>query len=224
MSDIRAALPGDVATIAAVHTAVWPEERARPDYILRCIENSEYAVLVAASDGKVVGFVDGFRTLAQDGTLRWEIDLLAVHPDHQGMGIGASLVNASFESGKERGADIARALVHVENIGSQRTFAGCGFVRQDAVCRLCVAQPSDTTVEAENAHDLHLVQVQTFSYRGLWLEGTLNAATLKAGMVECARQGLDLAGAVIPLGQQDALSAAEQLGFEQIGDYEWWLR
>jgi ribosomal protein S18 acetylase RimI-like enzyme len=224
MLDIRAALPGEVEAIAEVRAAAWPGEAVRPDYMLRCVESAEHAVLVAEADGRIVGFVDGFMTTAPDGTQRWEIDLLAVHPGYQGRGMGAALVKAAYESGRRRGADRARALVHVENVGSQRTFARCGFVPQNSTSRLYVASPSDEGIDAGDADGLHLIAVQTFSYRGLWLEGRLNAAALKGGRAECARRSFDLAGAVIPLGQPEALGAAEQLRFEVIGDYEWWTR
>jgi GNAT superfamily N-acetyltransferase len=200
------------------------QEPVRPDYILACIRSHNHVVWVAQEDKTLVGFVDCFMTISQNGTRRWEIDLLAVHPRYQGQGIGTALVRAGYDSGKEHGAGKARALVQAENAGSQRTFARCGFVPQDTICRLCVASLSNENVEAGNMAGLHLIAVQTFSYRGLWLEGTLNAKTLNAGMAECVRRRVDLAGAVIPLHQPEAVSVAEQLGFEPVGVYQWWIR
>jgi hypothetical protein len=89
---------------------------------------------------------------------------------------------------------------------------------------LWVALPLDEQVAESVAAGLHLVQVQTFSYRGLWLEGVLTAATLHNGITECSRRKLDIAGAVIPLHQQEAFGAAEQLGFKAVGEYQWWTR
>lgn len=55
-------------------------------------------------------------TYTLEGLARWEVDLLAVHPDFRGKGIAAQLVSPITKTGKARGANFARGLVEVENM------------------------------------------------------------------------------------------------------------
>ena len=113
--DIRPARLDDAASIAQVKNLTWPHESTKPGLIAAALVDSSHTTLVAAKAGRVMGFVDGFSTFSSQGINRWEVDLLAVHPDHRGQGIGTRLVRASTDSGRERGATIVRALIHLKN-------------------------------------------------------------------------------------------------------------
>ena len=153
----------DAQAIVAVKDKVWPENHTAADDIAAVIEQPDHVTLIARFDDQPVGFVDGFTTLAQDGTCRWEVDLLAVYPAYTRRGIAHALVEASTEAGRQMGATVARGLVEVNNIASQRTFAGCGYQPSRAVCSLYIASGlagGDNPDEAEGAYT---VAVQTLN-------------------------------------------------------------
>ena len=90
-------------------------------------------------NGVLIGFVDAFSTVSARGMLRWEVDLLGVHPDHRGKGIAQSLVREVLQQGKDAGINEARALVHIDNRASTNTFLRCGFELDDAIQQLYVS-------------------------------------------------------------------------------------
>ncbi len=63
-----------------------------------CKDSERVSVLVAELRGKVVGFL-AYQIKGQTG----EVELLAVHPDHQGLGIGTELNNRALEEMKAAG-------------------------------------------------------------------------------------------------------------------------
>jgi len=246
MVTVRHAGSGDASGIARVKAAAWPEESLPDaDYIACVMDGQEHVSQVAIdADGQVIGFVDGFVTLSQAGVSRWEVDLLAVHPDCRGRGIGRALVEANTAAGQAMGAAFARALIRVDNIGSQRVFARCGYRVDEAVCALYTStQPSAISHQQENQipplcaeeepqgglyrpggeDSLHLVPVTTFAYRGLWLEGSLGPDSFRAAQTICDHNGWDVAGAVIPAGQPETVRAAEAAGYAPVGLYQWWF-
>lgn len=221
-STIRYAEASDAAAIADLKQAAWPDEPPPdPAYYAHVIQKPGHATQLAAVGDRALGFIDGFLTLAADGTRRWEVDLLAVHPAARQRGLGRSLVAACTTAGLAMGAAYARALIHVENTASQRTFARCGYRQEDRHCRLFVM--SDGTDDGSPAPpDAHLIPVTTLNYRGLWVEGNRSAAALGAARAIRARHGWDVVGTVIPLANADALSAAAAVGYATVGDYAWW--
>ncbi len=228
---VRRASPADAPGIARVKAAAWPEESLPdPDHIARVLAQPEHAAHVALDgDGSVLGFVDGFVTLSPTDALRWEVDLLAVHPDCQGRGIGRALVEVSTAAGQEMGVSFARALIRVDNVGSQRAFARCGYRLDGAVCALYISQPVVETRQAVSlphipTGEAHFVSVTTFTYRGLWLEGGLGAEAFQAAQAIRDHNGWDVAGAVIPPAQPEAIRAAEAAGYTLVGPYQWWIR
>ncbi len=236
---VRRAGPDDAPGIARVKAAAWPEESPPdPDHIACVLAQPEHAAHVALDgDGGVIGFVDGFVTLSQAGISRWEEDLLAVHPACQGRGIGRALVEANTAAGQELGVLFARALIRVDNVGSQRAFAHCGYCLDEAVCALYVStQPSVVSHQQEKwsprcyaeigqrAGDApFFISVTTFTYRGLWLEGGLGPDSFRAAQSIRDHYGWDVAGAVIPPGQLEAVRAAEAAGYTLVGPYQWWV-
>ncbi len=225
MFTIRRATAVDAPAISRVRAAVWPGEPTDADRVAQALALPGRATLVAADgeSGAVVAFVDGFLTRSAQGTPRWELDLLATHPAHRGRGIGAALVAACTAAGQRHGAPLARALVQVDNTASQRTFARCGYAAQPSPCALLVATDGQAAQGGPPPPpDLHLIRVVTLSYRGLWLEGALTPASFAAAQAALHRDGLDVAGAVIPLDRAEALRAAQEAGFTCRGVYRWW--
>ncbi len=213
----------DAQAVAAVKDAVWPENYTAAEEIAAVIEQTDHVTLIARFDDQPAGFVDGFTTLAQDGTRRWEVDLLAVHPAYTRRGVARALVTASTEAGRQMMATMARGLVEVSNIASQRTFAGCGYRPADEVCSLYIAAGLVVGDSAE-AESLYTVAVRTLNYRGLWLEGAWSRAGFQVARHLCALQGLAIAGAIIPHSETQAAQWAQEADYQPVGDYQFWTR
>ena len=92
--------------------------------------------LQRSGGGSVVGFVTAFPVNSLQGTW-WEIDLLAVHPDRQGRGLGRQLIQAAAAGG-EGVANRSRAVVATDNRRSARAFAHAGFQAEPGVCTLLI--------------------------------------------------------------------------------------
>ena len=232
MAEIRQVDDGDrvwaAAGIAQLKAAVWPEERADVAYLAAALAQPDRATWIAEADGSLVGFADGFLTLAEDGSRRWELDLLAVVPVYQGRGLGRALIAACTEAGRDFGATFARALIRASNTPSQRAFRHAGYTLDPAPLILWIA----TDGAAEDAPlppDAYLIPVITLGYRGVWIEGRPDEAVFRAARTIRARHGWDSAGAVLPLAEVAANAAARQAGFTPLGDppsggWAWWRR
>lgn len=219
MLSLRPAAPADAAALAALLHVVWPDERAEAARIAAALWEAAHGALIAQRSNTLLGLVDSFETRDERGHLRWEVDLLAVHPDARGQGVGRRLVEAATEAGRQRGARRARGLVASDNIASQRTFARCGYRSTGEEHRLFLSLDG----EAADAHEeADVLRVSTFRYRGLWVEGPLTVARLRAAQQQCAQHALDIVGTVIPLSQPASLHAARVAGFTEAGRYHWW--
>ena len=169
-----------------------------------------------------MGFVDGFMTISDSGIRRWEVDLLAVYPDHWRQGIAKQLIRATTDAGsRDLKAHIARALIHVDNVGSMRSFERCGYHTQDEIYGLYIS-----TVEGVS-HDwhterIHLIPVNTFNYCGLWIEGDLSPDAFQYANNMRHYHQLDLCGTVISTHHEKIVRAALQAGYHLVGHYRWW--
>jgi GNAT superfamily N-acetyltransferase len=95
---------------------------------------------LAIGRDQVIGFVVAFLTHGLCGP-RWEIDLLAVHPDWTRRGLATRLIKTAATHGACV-AGKARAVVSTENPGSGRAFARAGFHCSER-CELLIFRPED---------------------------------------------------------------------------------
>jgi len=133
MTTVRFATRDDERRLAALDRATWsPAVAPVPlwdedaDFFA---EDPPEDVLVAALDGRVVGYVKLRRPtdlLSNRHVLR--VNGLAVDPALQRRGVGRVLVGAAVEEARRRGA--RRLTLHVlgTNPGAQSVYAACGFV------------------------------------------------------------------------------------------------
>lgn len=219
--DIRRANLEDASLIAALKSLVWQNDPGNPALIGSALTDASHASSLAVVDGQVVGFIDGFLTHSMEGELRWEVDLLAVHPDYRGIGLATALVQANVEDGVRRGAVFARSLIQVNNVASQRAFIRRNFQPDETICNLHVcAQGSGD--QSEPSERPFLVKVQTFSYRGLWMESAFYEDSFAWALAKRLAEGWDIVGAVIPVEQAMWNRAAQVSGFTLVSIYQWW--
>ena len=92
---------------SAVYERIWPDWEAgqREAVETMCNDGDTYTVLVADLDGHAVGFLA--YTLHEESETG-EIQLIAVHPDHQNRGIATELCSVALRRMKEQGMTFAR--------------------------------------------------------------------------------------------------------------------
>ncbi len=214
---IRDAGPVDAVSIVDVARGVWPEDLLDVRAIGSLIGEIARSTVVAELDGRIVGFVDGFTTKSRAGSVRWEVDLLAVSPHAQGHGIGRALVRSSIEAGVRAAASSARGLIRIDNIASERVFAACGFAPESGIGELWVAERLVPTTDTDG---MHVVPVRTFRYEGLWLEA-VNAAGLLG--LRSSDQ-VKVVGALISIDDREAIAVAGDAGLQPGGEFRFWCR
>jgi predicted N-acetyltransferase YhbS len=215
MISIRPARSDDATEIAHILRAVWPDDTADANRIASVIQPGTHLTVVAESEGRVVGFVDGFMTHSVDQSPRRELDLMAVHTDFHGRGIAKQLIRAFIDSSAE---GLTRALIRADNTPAQRALQSCGFQPDNALRALYVASGVADHAMTPQAH---IIPVQTFIYRGVWVEALTAPSELKLARTLLAHDENDVVGAVIAQTDTLAIQAAEAAGYELIGNY-WW--
>ena len=114
MLTVRAALPGDVATVLDAYEWLFEppglrprnwDRRAATARFERTIAGDRSTLLIAESEGIVVGLVSVYLDIEsiRFGQRAWVEDL-AVHPEHRSEGIGKLLLSAAKSWARERGA------------------------------------------------------------------------------------------------------------------------
>ncbi len=129
---IRRATPADGPALAALDAATWspavtPAARwaADRDFFARTRADD---VLVAADGGTVAGYVvvEHPTRLASHAHVL-QVGGLAVHPDHQGRGIGRLLVTEAVAEARRRGGRRLTLRVLGTNPVARALYEGCGF-------------------------------------------------------------------------------------------------
>lgn len=189
-------------------------------------------IWVSLRGGEVVGFTSAFRTEDLQGHGRWEIDLVAVHPEHQGEGRGRLLVEAAYGAGVRLGLSRSRAFVRVDNTASQRMFEHAGFATDGVVRTLHLWDASSVDKQGDDCPaGVRLIPVDTLTYRGLWIEG-LESEKLSGNdrrhAIRCARRRVGAEsrlnmGAFLCEGQLPGLDGEERPEVLH-GAYHCWTR
>lgn len=89
--------------------------------IINILKSQQNKVFIAEYDGIAVGFI----SLIQVKTLHYKgmwVDLIAVNPKYQRLGVGKKLVTYALKYGKESKVDMVSALVAFNNKPSERIF------------------------------------------------------------------------------------------------------
>ena len=100
MVEFRSIAKGDLADVIALCEAEgWPSFSEDPERVWRALTGAGVTTVVAATAGRVVGFVQ----MQSDGAIQAHLSLVLVGPQHRGQGIGTRLVREAFRlCGAER--------------------------------------------------------------------------------------------------------------------------
>jgi L-amino acid N-acyltransferase YncA len=238
--------------IAEVIKDTW-EQDILPDVCAAQIEGDSSTLWVATDEadgrhpadksgqGEVVGFASAFVTVGVRGYGRWEVDLVAVRRDSQRQGLGTRLISHTCRAGESKEVSLARALVRVENVASQRAFKKAGFTTDGQAHHLVLWSPGqgDTISSDESSvkrsdpistGHVALLPMDTLTYRGLWIEGLTSVCAeeqrlaLKTAQSIIAREHRDNAGALIPVGKASCLAADLREEGVVHGEYTWFVK
>lgn len=209
----------DANAIAEICLAAFGEP-ADAQRIQALISLGNNQPIVAEENGVILGFVDSFPTFAHDRCLRWELDLLAVHPDVQGKGIGKQLIAATLADAKAYEVDFLRTLIRADNIPMHHACRYSALICNENICELLVKSSSMKAILQESPSCF--VRVDTMTYDGIWLEGEINQAAVESAESLCRYYSLSTVGAVVPQSESNTIALLNQLGFHKIGNYQWW--
>ena len=177
--------------------------------------------LVADSSDRVVGFADYFLTISQNDDIRLELDLLAVHPQARGKGIGRELIRAGIKQAKRLDVSILRALVAADNTAMQGLCAALGLQPSHENSALFVTAPHPTSPHQNNAKSI-LIPVETLTYDGIWIEGDIDQTAIDNALFIAHTRKLTTVGAVVPSQNVAAQSLFQANHFTCLGKYDWW--
>ena len=218
---IRCATSSDGPAVAQIVRQTFDENiepgSPRVRKVLRA--NGTFVAIIGED---VVGFVSNFLTRSAEGLRRFELDLLAVASEARGSGIGDQLVGYSIARASQSGADMIRSLVATHNRAMQRICKGHGFARSSGSYSLFVAEPSADFEGNSPVHRAHLVPVNTLTYSGIWLEGSLSQAAIEAGHARATRVDMSRIGAVIPTDDSQTAALLRANQFDLAGEFHWW--
>ena len=172
MLDIRLANPDDAQAIHLILQETWGDSLLF-DVFMDQISSPEHQVFVAMDNGEIVGFLSAF--LVPSTTPRWEIDLIIVRSTSQGKGIGTSLIEEALTYGSNLKVPWATASIRIDNYASQRAFSKTGFTTEAQVRSLFLWDPSACEFTPDVPEIVHLISVDTLTYRGLWIEGLIES-------------------------------------------------
>ena len=221
--EIRQATLDDAPEVAAIKHTVWPDELVDVTQIAKAIQEPGHATHVGLHAHTIIGFVDGFSTYSVQGIHRWEVDLLAVHPDYRGHRIGERLVRASTRAGSQRGAEVARGLIRTENIASQRTFARCAYQPDGPLCDLYVLSRNEHIQnEILFTRKVHVIPVTTLAYNGCWLEVDFSSDTQSGEYPIYVNDDRYVVGILIPIEEKEMYHSIQKAGFVNVGQFQWW--
>ncbi len=176
----------DAEGLLAVEKATFNETPYDSEQVQAMLTGDAQQAWLALDEGQVVGFAAAFPTYSLRGP-RWEIDLLAVHPDWAGRGLATRLIRAAATQGGTL-ARQARAVVATDNLGSARAFARAGF-RRAGTCELLILRPGEQSPRPLAASGVAIRQADSAEEVASWLpDGTMLLAPGEAQTLSGQRE------------------------------------
>lgn len=112
----------------AIFTRIYPDWRAsQREAVETTCRNPEHAVLVADLDGTLGGYI---AYSLNTTNLTGGIEMLAVHPDHQNLGVGTALNELALAKMREAGMTLAIANTGGDpgHAPARRSYEKAGYV------------------------------------------------------------------------------------------------
>jgi [ribosomal protein S18]-alanine N-acetyltransferase len=119
---IRRFAPEDFQEIVEIETEAFSEHDSL--VYMNFYEMVGDGFLVAVQDGKVVGYIVGYRSAENEG----HIFSIGVKEEYRGKGIGTELIHEICDMFVVNGLKYARLEVRYSNKGAQKLYKSIGFV------------------------------------------------------------------------------------------------
>jgi ribosomal protein S18 acetylase RimI-like enzyme len=121
---LRPAEPSDVAPLMALEQQVFTGDRISRRGFRRFIASPRAALIVAAANGALAGYV---LVLFRDRSVIARLYSIAVAPEFSGRGAGVALLAAAEEAALERGCGVMRLEVHERNDRAIERYRKAGY-------------------------------------------------------------------------------------------------
>lgn len=150
INGVRAAVPLDSASIAAIQTRSWQAGGGLPAAVLETLDDGavqdtwavaitmppspRHRVLVAVADGVVVGFAATAPASDPDSqpAVEGEVVALYVDPSHRVAGHGSRLLSACADGIRDEGCAVAYHWIAAADLVSRSFFVGAGWAADGA--------------------------------------------------------------------------------------------
>ncbi len=219
--EIRRATIRDIDAIAEIIKLAF-DDNLNIERVKQLLTLSHNYVYVAVKSDVVVGFVENFLTVSQDKRIRLELDLLAVHPDTRGQGIGKKLINTSIDLAQGLGVFCLRALIATENGVMQKACKRLDLTPSHNEFGLYVKPTQKVLHPITETPNSHLIRVETLTYKGIWLEGDITASSLDNSHLIAKENQCDILGAVVDKVDTSIIDLLIKSQFTHIDDYHRW--
>ena len=227
MLDIRLARPNDAQAIHLILQETWGESLLFDVFTDR-VSSPEHQVFVAVDAGEIAGFLSA--SLVFNPTPRWEIDLIIVRSTSRGKRIGTSLIEKALTQGSNLGARWAKASIRIDNHASQRAFSKAGFTTDAQVRSLLLWEPLACNSATNVPETVHLIPVNTLTYRGLWIEGFIESQlplkeqhhVIRAARNSIFHEDRLNTGMFIPNSLKQTIAPDLLTSATDFGQYHWW--
>lgn len=121
---IRDADMGDLQALIEIENSTFTSDNLSRRSFQRFIRPGAHDLLVAQTEGTVVGYV---LALYRDGTSLARLYSIAVSPQHQGKGIATQLIHAAEQAGRDEHCAFMRLEVNVNNQAAINIYKKLGY-------------------------------------------------------------------------------------------------
>ena len=219
--EIRRATIHDIDAIGEIIKLAF-NDSVDAERVKQLLTLSHNYVYVAVKSDIVVGFVENFLTVSHDYQIRLELDLLAVHPDARGQGIGKKLIEASIDLASQLNVVCIRALIATGNEVMQKACKRMTLTPSHNEFGLFVKSPQQVLYPIIETPNAHLIQVETLTYKGIWLEGDITASSLNNAHLIAIKKQCDILGAVVDKANNQTIDLLTERQFTHINEYRRW--
>ncbi len=125
MTLVRLLGPNEASVLEHVSEGVF-DNPVDPYWSAEFLADPRHHLVVALSDGVVVGMATGLHYLHPDKPPELWINEVGVAPTHQGQGIGKALLRVLFDHARTLGCREAWVLTEEDNVVARRLYAALG--------------------------------------------------------------------------------------------------